>query len=217
MALLGWLISLAARVALRREWAHLRVELLHLHTLHLCHPSSTPAIVAQALLITAEDHRFFKHRGVDPIAVGRAAWRRLATDKREGASTIEMQLVRVLTGRFERTAKRKLREIGLATLVHSAVPRTDIPALYLRVAYYGTGMTGFTEACRRLGVPAATLSVRQAASVIARLKYPQPLDVSESAQDKVRRRTAHLVRLYDRHALRGLHQGLRTELTHAAI
>lgn len=217
MALLGLLISIVARLTLRREWVQLRRDLVRLHSLHVHQLSSTPPLVAQALLITAEDHRFFRHRGVDPVAIGRAAWRRLVTDRREGASTIEMQLVRVITGRFERTAGRKLREIGLATLVNSAIPRADVPALYLRVAYYGTGMAGFAEACSRLGVPPHTLSTRQAASVIARLKYPQPTAVSCSAHDRVRRRTDHLVRLYDRDALQGLHQGLPTELEHAAI
>jgi penicillin-binding protein 1A len=185
--------------------------------LHLCHQSSTPPRIAQALLITAEDHRFFRHRGVDAMAVGRAMWRRLVTEKREGASTIEMQLVRVLTGQFERTVRRKVREIGLATLVHLAVPRTEVPALYLRVAYYGTGMAGFTEACRRLGVSPCNLSPRQAASVVARLKYPQPIGVCESAQARIQRRTDHLLRLYDRDAMRGVHRGLTTELNHATV
>ena len=217
MALLGWLISIVARVMLRREWVQLRIELLRLHALHLRHPASTPPRIAQAFLITAEDHRFFKHRGVDAVAVGRAAWRTLVTDKREGASTIEMQLVRVLTGRFERTVRRKVREIGLATLVQSAVPRTEVPALYLGVAYYGTGMTGFTEACRRLGVRPRVLTPRQAAGMVARLKYPQPHGACESAQARIHRRTDHILRTYDRHATRGLHGGLATELEHATI
>lgn len=217
MAGIGWLISLVARVVLRSHWPPLRTELLRLHGLHLKEPSSAPPRIVQAFLITAEDHRFFSHRGVDPVAIARAAWRRFAANKREGASTIEMQLVRVLTGRFERTLSRKLREAGLATLLRSVVRRSDLPSLYLRVAYYGTGMTGFSQACRRLDIDPQDVSPAQAASLVARLKYPQPSCSYGLAQARIDRRTGHLLRIYDRHAARGIHRGVIAEFDYAAL
>ena len=63
-----------------------------------------------------------------------------------GASTINQQLVRVLTNRYERTFKRKVKEILLASLVARAIPKTDIPGIYLSVAYFGWRMNGLVQA-----------------------------------------------------------------------
>lgn len=54
-------------------------------------------------LIAGEDHRFIAHRGIDPIAMGGAFYRLIAHRKIGGASTIEQQFVRVVTGLRERT------------------------------------------------------------------------------------------------------------------
>ena len=61
-------------------------------------------------LIRFEDKRFYDHWGVDPIAVARAAWLNLTFGRRmSGASTITMQLVRVLEPR-DRTYTNKAIE-----------------------------------------------------------------------------------------------------------
>src|ERR1700686_1168007 len=117
MICLGRIISKIAILLLCREWESLRPPLLGLHQRHLREASGAPPWIVQALLISGEDHRFFDHAGIDFIAVCRAVWRGHVLRRREGASTIEMQLVRVLTGRFERTLVRKIREAGLATLL----------------------------------------------------------------------------------------------------
>jgi len=217
MALLGWLISRVAVVLLREDWARLRSDIVHLHTLHCRDTSCAPPRIVQAFLLSAEDHRFFKHRGVDPIAVARASWRNLMFGRKEGASTVEMQLVRVLTGRFDRTVSRKIREAAFATLLGSVVPRADIPAMYLRVAYYGTGMVGFSSACERLSMAPHSLTDRQAASVVARLKYPEPICMNEAARARIDMRTQHLLRVYARHASSRIHHGLVGEPQHASV
>ena len=51
-----------------------------------------------------------------------------------------MQLVMILTGRFERSWRRKANEMVLAMLVTRHVPSGELPALYLSVGYYGWGM-----------------------------------------------------------------------------
>ena len=158
MILLGRIVSKIASVFLSRDWETLRPVLLELNRRHLEDVNDTPPWIAQALLISGEDHRFFNHLGVDFIALCRAVWRGCVFGRREGASTIEMQLVRVLTGRFERTLARKVREAGLATLLGSAVSKSDIPALYLRIAYYGTGMDTFSAACAKLCLEPVSMS-----------------------------------------------------------
>lgn len=140
------------------------------------------------LLVLGEDHRIACHPGVDPLALCRAAWQTYVNGHRQGGSTVAMQLVRVLSGRFESTWRRKLEEMALAVLVTRHVPRAELPALYLAVAYYGWCMTGFEAACRRLDCDPTTCSLEDAAMLVARLKYPQPRACpSERWQQMVRR------------------------------
>ncbi|MCB0412589.1 MAG: transglycosylase domain-containing protein, partial [Bdellovibrionales bacterium] len=50
-----------------------------------------PPHLVKALLIS-EDERFYYHPGVDPISVGRALWSKFLGGRRQGASTLTMQL-----------------------------------------------------------------------------------------------------------------------------
>jgi membrane carboxypeptidase/penicillin-binding protein len=52
-----------------------------------------------------------------------------------GGSTLEQQLARVVTNRYEPTIRRKIEETLLASLLVGRIPKTDIPGLYLSVAY----------------------------------------------------------------------------------
>ncbi len=217
MSRLGLIISKIARVLLRQEWQALQPQLANLYRAHLQDPDSAPPWIAQALLISGEDHRFFDHFGVDFIALCRAVWRGCVLGRREGASTIEMQLVRVLTGRFERTCTRKIREIGLATMLGSAIPKHDLPALYLRIAYYGTGMENFSAACAGLRLVPGSMSPRQAATLVARLKYPEPSQLSDMRREQLARRTDYLLTLHKRHVIGKKYRGLMSTAEYAAL
>lgn len=159
-----------------------------------------PSLAAQELLIAGEDHRFLQHPGCDPYAIGRAVYRRAFSGRVEGASTIAQQLVRVLTGRYERTALRKVREILLACLLTAAFPRAILPGLYLRVGYFGWRMNGGGAARSRLGLNWTTMSGRDAAELVARLKYPEPQTASAARLRSISRRADHLLALRDKHS-----------------
>lgn len=60
-----------------------------------------------AFLVEGEDHRYYKHIGFDVIGIGRAIYRDVFLGKREGASTIEQQLVRVLTEDYRYSLRPK--------------------------------------------------------------------------------------------------------------
>ena len=129
-------------MASRSEWLQLRDRLAEAYKSHNDDCTGCPSIFAQELLISGEDHRFFGHGGIDLIAVGRAVWRGVVYRRREGASTIEMQVVRVVSGRYERTLRRKVWEMALATLVTREIPKKALPAMYLRLGYFGWRMNG---------------------------------------------------------------------------
>lgn len=124
-------------------------------------------------LVVAEDHRFWLHYGVDPIALLRAIFKSKFCGCREGGSTIAMQLVRTITGQYELSYKRKLKEIYLATKLTIKMDRQEILKLYLSVAYFGWNMHGIEQACNMLNLNQKALRKYEAASLIARLKYPE--------------------------------------------
>lgn len=155
-----------------------------------------PSEQMSALLIIGEDRRFRYHCGVDPIALWRAAWRTYGCGRREGASTIAMQLVRTLTGKYEKTFARKFDEIQLAIRLTKYVRRKEIPTLYLWVAYYGWRMNNFSQACNRLGINPNASSLQEAAQLVARLKYPEPQILSPNRARQIAQRCRYLIHRY---------------------
>ena len=155
------------------------------------------------LLISGEDHRFYYHIGFDFIAIIRAIRNRIFYKKVEGASTIEQQLVRVLTNEFERTFKRKIQEILLSTTVSSIIPKNAIPKIYLNVAYYGSEMNGLNQTYSKLGiVDRETMPIEQAAEIVSRIKYPQPSKPNQKRLRQIEIRKQHLLKLYNNHLTR---------------
>ena len=107
-------------------------------------PEIDPAYL-QALL-RFEDKRFYRHPGVDPIAVLRSAWVNLRHLSRlTGASTITMQLVRVLEPR-PRTLASKFVEALRAMQLELRMDKDQILAAYLTFAPYGRNLEGVPAA-----------------------------------------------------------------------
>ena len=157
-----------------------------------------PSALMCDLLVAGEDHRMKWHIGVDPLAMCRAVWRTYCCGRREGGSTVAMQFVRVLTGRFERSWQRKAVEMTLAVRLTRYVGRYELPGLYLTVGYYGWRMNGFVQACARLGIDPDECSAREAAMLVARLKYPEPRRCSRERWRQIVNRSEHLIERQER-------------------
>ena len=155
------------------------------------------------LLISGEDHRFKYHIGFDIYAMMRAIKNRLFFSKREGASTIEQQLVRILTNDFRPTFTRKIQEILLAACVSKLVPKSKVPVLYLMVAYYGTEMKNFNQLLVRFKIQDyQEISLDLAAEIISRIKYPEPSRPSPKRMLQIAQRKHHLIHLFNKHSSR---------------
>ena len=159
--------------------------------------SSTPLTlrdrdVLLEALVYAEDRRFWKHRGVDPLAAARALKDLLLKGTLAGASTVEQQLFRTLTGRRERTFRRKAVEWLGAVSLSRAFKKSDIGTAYLRAAYFGTEMTGLLSATSKLGINLDGVSFEQAALLVAHLKYPRPRRPPHHHDERVKARVAHI-------------------------
>ena len=158
------------------------------------HPSSQMC----ELLVLGEDHRFSRHPGFDPIALVRATWRTCLCGRKEGGSTIAMQLARTLTGQYDRTIPRKIREIVLAVRLTQYDVRDILPRLYLWVAYYGWRMNNFRQACDRLGIDPSSQDLYSAAQLVARIKYPQPRVAAPHHCHRIEQRSQYLIERYNR-------------------
>jgi hypothetical protein len=82
--------------------------------------------------------------------------------------------------------------------------------MYLRFAYFGWNMNGYATACRRLAIPTnSPISIRDAAALVSRLKYPEPKVASAPRNYLIRRRSEYLL-----HTISG--NGSKTLVTIAA-
>lgn len=195
------IISFIGRQVYQRQYSVLKDRLLDEYKKISTYQDRGHNRTLEKLLISGEDHRFRFHFGFDIIAILRALKNRIFYNKIEGASTIEQQLVRVLTNDFEKTFKRKMKEIFLSTTLCDLVPRNDIPTIYLYVAYYGTGMNGLEQVFQKLVIDnSQTISDELCAEIIARIKYPQPIKNSERRLKQIEIRKRHLLALYNKHS-----------------
>lgn len=154
-------------------------------------------------LVAAEDHRFYFHHGIDQIAILRAIYVKKLKNKYQGASTIEQQFVRVITGRYEKTKQRKFREQLLALLLDGVIrDKNSIAKTYLEVAFYGSGLEGIQQFIKRKKCTLSGLSVDDSVELIARLKYPEPLIAPESWKVKIQSRKEYTLKRQQRYLLK---------------
>lgn len=137
------------------------------------HIQEVPEIMKQAIL-AAEDERFYHHGGVDTFGVLRAAWSNLiAGGKRQGASTITMQVARNFFLSSEKTLTRKFYEVALAFKIESNLSKDEILQLYINQIYLGQRAYGFAAASQTYyGKPLKDLSPAQAAMLAGLPKAP---------------------------------------------
>lgn len=119
-------------------------------------------------LVALEDERFWVHPGVDPIAIGRATLSNIQYGEVvSGASTITMQLVRVLEPR-PRTLRSKIIEAARAVQLELRMSKHEILANYLRFAPYGRNIEGLDAASLAyFGHRADALSNAEIATLLA--------------------------------------------------
>ncbi len=100
-------------------------------------------------IITFEDKRFYRHFGVDFIAIGRAIRQNIrAKSVASGASTLSMQVIR-LSRKKQRTISQKLVEMWLAVRLEFSYSKEEILALYAANAPFGSNVVGLEAASWR--------------------------------------------------------------------
>jgi 1A family penicillin-binding protein len=125
-------------------------------------------------VIAIEDHRYYSHFGIDPIAVTRAAVFNLRSrEGTQGGSTITQQLARTLYLSNVRTFGRKAKEAALAILLEIFLSKKDILELYFDRVYLSGGIYGVESMAEKLfGKPASKLTLGEAAMIAGIIRAP---------------------------------------------
>ncbi len=126
------------------------------------------------LLLAYEDRRFYHHSGVDPLALGRAAWQALTQGRViSGGSTLSMQAARLLEPR-PRTLTAKLQQMLRAWQLERRLEKQQILDLYLDLAPYGGNLQGVRAASRfYFGKEPGFLGLAEAALLVALPQSPE--------------------------------------------
>ncbi len=124
--------------------------------------------------LAAEDLRFYRHLGIDPIRIAGAIIEDIKTMSfAQGASTITQQLVKLTHLTNEKSIARKLQEAYYAVQVELAYEKDEILEMYVNRVYFGAGAYGIEQAAQTyFSKPAKELTLSQSACLAAILKAP---------------------------------------------
>lgn len=112
--------------------------------------SELPQMYINAV-ISVEDKRFYKHSGIDLIAICRAFINDIkAMSFVEGGSTITQQLAKNMYFTQEKKIERKIAEVFMAWKIEDNYSKKEIFELYVNTIYFGEGYYAVKEACRRI-------------------------------------------------------------------
>jgi penicillin-binding protein 1C len=127
------------------------------------------------LLLAYEDRRFYSHGGVDPLALGRAAFQLITRGHIvSGGSTITMQLARLIEPRRQRSVYAKLHQIVRAFELERQLTKDQILDLYLALAPYGGNLEGIRSASiAYFGKEPKRLSLAETALLVALPQSPE--------------------------------------------
>ncbi len=158
-----------------------------------------PAAIVAAT-VAVEDRRFWRHPGVDPIAIVRAAAANLRHGRTvEGGSTITQQVAKLLLapqGRTRRGLGAKLAEAVLAVRLEHRLSKRQILAMYLNRASYGNQIAGVERASRAyFGRPSRMLTPAQAAFLAGLPQRPSGFNPYRNFADAIARQRFVLRRM----------------------
>ena len=151
-----------------------------------------PEHVRRAVL-AAEDADFYRHSGVNPLALVRAVGS-TALGHTQGGSTITQQLAKLNYTGSRRSVFRKVREVFYASALEARYSKDELLARYLNQVYFGEGSNGVYAASRTFfGVDPAQLTPAQAATLAGKIQAPSRLDPRKDPGPVIERRD-HVLR-----------------------
>jgi penicillin-binding protein 1A len=154
---------------------------------------AVPKLVIGAFL-SAEDKNFYKHNGVDPEGIVRAAINNFRSGRKQGASTITQQVAKNFLLSNEQTIERKIREALIALRIEATYSKDRILELYLNEIFLGApapGQGAYGIAAAALlyyGKSVHELTLAESAYLAALPKAPNNYHPFRKTQDALARR-----------------------------
>jgi penicillin-binding protein 1C len=161
-------------------------------------------------LVVFEDKRFFRHSGIDGLAIARAARLNLAAGEVvSGGSTLTMQVARLSRAdRERRTLGVKVFEALLALRLETAYSKDELLSLYAAHAPFGGNVVGLEAAAwRYFGREPATLSWAESATLAVLPNNPALVHLKRNRPKLQARRDFLLRRLHEAGELSALDLG----------
>lgn len=160
-------------------------------------PDSVPEKIATCIQYY-EDRHFYRHPGVNPLAVGRAFWQNIkAGEIVSGASTLTMQIARMMRGE-ERTVWQKFIEAGIALKLELKYSKEELMIKYLSMAPFGGNVVGIEAASwRYFNRPPHLLSWGESASLAVLPNNPGAIFPGRSDQQYLEKRNRLLRTLFE--------------------
>ena len=168
----------------------------------IAHEGISPNV--QHALVATEDSRFFKHKGLDFISLGRVFVKSLVLGNRNqgGGSTISQQLARNLYPRLDfgkfTLPVNKVREIFISARLEKVYNKEQILTMYLNTVPFGENVYGIEVASQRFfGKPSSSLSAPEAATLIGMLAANTAYNPRLHPEKSMQRRNTVLARMED--------------------
>lgn len=149
-------------------------------------------------ILLFEDEYFYKHPGFNPVAMSKALYGNLTTDKRRGGSTITQQVIRLSRKGSKRTYSEKFIELIKATRLEAGYSKAQILNMYATYAPFGGNVVGLeTASWRYYGVPATQLSWGQMAALAVLPNNPSMVRPGRNVSTLSRKRNQLLKKLWE--------------------
>lgn len=152
--------------------------------------------------VAVEDHRFWKHKGVDWYATAGATFNWLTGQGSRGGSTITQQLVKNITQDDDVTIQRKVQEIFRALNLEKQKSKEEILELYLNTISFGQGCYGIRAAAQRyFNKDVSELNLTECASLAAIPKSPTYYNPYRNPENNEIRRNTEVLKEMLEHSL----------------
>lgn len=145
-------------------------------------PLSQMSPYLKEAIVSIEDERFYQHGGFDPKGLARSVVMRFF-GKRQGGSTIPMQVSKMLLTSTEQTMSRKIKDIYYAVEMDKKLKKDDILELYLNNFFVGKGLSGAEAGARGyFDKSAKDLTLAESALLAGSTKNPSKYSAYKSAK-----------------------------------
>ena len=159
----------------------------------------------QLAIIAVEDAQFYNHSGLNYFAIIRAVFKDTINRSfpiGKGASTITLQLARMLTGRYEKTWDRKIKDILIARKIEKQYSKHQILTLYANLHVMGPGIYGVAAAADYyFGKQLKELTLEECATIAGLPRSPGRYSPRTHPSDAIARRNLILDRMSAEHMI----------------